>query len=149
MQEILEKRKPFGPVYEELANRGISYEDCLIDTMYLHGPAAHPLSEVEVFAGAILGKNGGLPSRRQREASTEMKDKMERDVSYTVKSILQGSDESPGQGRDEALARSIACLAVAREEPKNVVPKIGKLKSFAYVAAAVCLREIDGFHGEK
>jgi hypothetical protein len=117
--------------------------------MYQYGPAAQPLSEVEVFAGAILGKNGGLPSKRQREASTEMKDKVERDVSFTVKSILQGSGESPEQDRGEALARSIACLAVAAKEPSHVLPKIGKLKSFAYVAAAVCLREIDGLHGAK
>jgi hypothetical protein len=136
-------------VYKPLANRRISYEDCLADTMYQYGPAAQPLSEVEVFAGAILGKNGGLPSKRQREASTEMKDKVERDVSFTVKSILQGSGAFPEQGRDEALARSIACVAVAAEEPRNLFPKIGKLKSFAYVAAAVCLREIDEFHGAK
>jgi hypothetical protein len=78
-----------------------------------------------------------------------MKDKVERDVSFTVKSILQGSGAFPEQGRDEALARSIACVAVAAEEPRNLFPKIGKLKSFAYVAAAVCLREIDEFHGAK
>jgi hypothetical protein len=118
--------------------------------MYQFGPSAQPLSEVEVFAGSVLGKNGGLPSRRQREASTEMKDKVERDVSFTVNSILKGSGESQEKDRDEALARSIACLAVAAEEELgNVLPKIGKLQSFAYVAAAICLKEIEGFQGAK
>jgi hypothetical protein len=125
------------------------YANKELQTMYQYGPSSQPLSEVEVFAGSVLGKNGGLPSRRQREASTEMKDKVERDISFIVNSILQGSGESYEQDRDEALARSIACLAVAAEEPGNVLPKIGKLQSFAYVAAAVCLRQIDGFHGAR
>ena len=115
--------------------------------MYQYGPSSQPLSEIEVFAGSVLGKNGGLPSKRLRQASTDMKDKFDRDVTFTVNSILQGSGESLEMDRAEALARSIACLAVAVEEAENVFPKIGKLQSFRYVAAAVCLREIDGFHG--
>jgi hypothetical protein len=117
--------------------------------MYQYSPSSHPLTEIEVFVGSVLGKNGALPTKRLREVSTEMKDKFERDVSFTVNSILQGSGESLDLDRGEALGRSIACLAVAAEEPESVVPKIGKLKSFAYVAAATCLREIDRFHGTK
>jgi hypothetical protein len=117
--------------------------------MYQYSPSSHPLTEIEVFAGSVLGKNGGLPNKRLREVSTVMKDKFDRDVSFTVNSILQGSDESPDLGRGEALGRSIACLALAAEQPESVVPKVGKLKSFAYLAAAICLREIDGFHGAK
>jgi hypothetical protein len=117
--------------------------------MYQYSPASQPLTEIEVFVGSVLGKNGGLPNRRLREASTVMKDKFERDVSFIVSSILQGSDESPDLGRGEALGRSIACLAVAAEQPERVFPKIGKLKSFAYLAAAICLGEIDRFHGTR
>lgn len=115
--------------------------------MYQYSPSSRPLSEIEVFVGSVLGKNGGLPSKRQREFSTQMKDKVGRDISFTVNSILQKSGDLTEQDQNEALARSIACLAVAVEEPGNAMPKIGKLQSFAYVAAAVCLREIDGFHG--
>ena len=117
--------------------------------MYQYSASSLPLSEIEVFVGSVLGKNGGLPSKRLREASTEMKEKVGRDVTFTVNSILEGSGKSAKQDRDEALARSMACLAVAAEETGNVFPKVGKLQSFAYVAAAVCLREIDGFHGHR
>jgi hypothetical protein len=117
--------------------------------MYQFSASPYPLTEIEVFVGSVLGKNGGLPTKRLREASTHMKDKFERDVTFTVNSILRGSGESPGLDRGEALARSIACLAIAVEDPGDVSVKIGKLQSFAYVAAAICLREIDGFHGAR
>lgn len=147
MYEISKKREFSESVHRVVAKSETSYETCLVDTMYQYSPSSHPLSEVEVFAGSVLGKNGGLPSKQMREVEKEMKNKVERDVSFTVKSILQGFGGTQEQTRDEALARSIACLAVAAEEPGTVLPKIGKLRSFAYVAAAVCLREIDGFHG--
>lgn len=105
--------------------------------------STHPLhfiSEVEVFAGCILGKNGAQ-TKRQREYSTEMRDKHNRDVEYTVRCIKQGDGDV---SKDEALERSLACLYVARR-PGQTRPKVGVLVSFAWVAAAVCLQEVENF----
>jgi len=48
-------------------------------------------------------------------------------------------------GTNEALERSIACLYVSIHDEVTVVPYIGKLRSFAYVAAAVCMQEVERF----
>ncbi|KAL8823259.1 MAG: hypothetical protein Q9191_006023 [Dirinaria sp. TL-2023a] len=117
------------------------YEENLVDTMFeysTHPP--HYISEVEVFSGVIIGKHGAQ-NKRQRESSVSMKEKHERDVEYTVRSILQGEDNS---GTAEALERSIACLWVGC----NVVrprKKVGTLVSFGWVAAAACLKEVEKF----
>lgn len=120
-----------------------SYEENLADTMLAY--STHPphfISEVEVFSGSILGKNGAQ-SKRQREFSVTMKDKHDRDVAYTVSCIRQGLDEED-EGGKEALERSIACLAVACTTTR-VRKKVGTLVSFAWVAAGVCLREVERF----
>ena len=89
-----------------------------------------------------------------------MKEKHDRDVAYTVTSILQGQeegwdDEDGGvplydveqkSSEEEALERSIACLDIGIHEARTR-PKIGRLVSFAWVAASVCLREVDKFCG--
>ena len=120
-----------------------SYEENLIETMLqysTHRP--HPLSEVEVFSGSILGKNGAQ-SKRQREASAEMKEKHDRDVAWTVMCITRGDDDDSGE---EALERSIACLNVACNT-ERVRKKVGTLVSFGWIAAAVCLREVERMPG--
>lgn len=98
-----------------------SYESDLVDTMinYASHPA-HALSEVEVFCGHIFGyKNGGMPSKRQRENSVTMREKHERDVQRLIGLIVDGvgvdgrEDGIVGGGRGYALERSIACLALA------------------------------------
>ncbi|KAI4158772.1 MAG: hypothetical protein LQ342_007167 [Letrouitia transgressa] len=122
-----------------------AYEDSMTDTMLQF--SAHPshfVSEVEVFCGSIIGKNGSQ-SKRQREFSVSMKEKHDRDVSYTIMSILRG-EENDEDMNEEALARSIACLDVARNYA-SVRKKVGKLVSFTWVAAAVCLREVEKFVG--
>ena len=118
-----------------------SYEENLQDTMFTystHHP--HYISEVEVFSGIIIGKNGAQ-SKRQREFSVSMKDKHERDVEYIIRCILQGYGNS---GSEEALERSIACLYVGCNVVR-VRKRVGKLVSFGWVAAAVCLREVEKF----
>lgn len=98
-----------------------AYESDLVDTMinYASHPA-HALSEVEVFCGHIFGyKNGGMPSKRQRENSVTMREKHERDVQRFIGLIVDGVGEKGdgsaggGGGRGDALERSIACLALA------------------------------------
>ena len=102
----------------------------------------HPISEIEVFAGSILGRNGSQ-SKRQREFSVDMKEKHERDVAYIVLCIKRGED---GSSKEEALERSIACLDVACNTVR-VRKRVGKLRSFVWVAAAVCLRELEKLPG--
>ena len=118
-----------------------SYEDNMVDTMMSYSShPSHFVSEVEVFAGCILGKNGAQ-SKRQREYSVDMKDKHNRDIEYTVRCIKQGDGDSRN---DEALDRSIACFFVSLSNGRKR-PKVGILVSFAWVAAAVCLQEVENF----
>ncbi|KAL9009961.1 MAG: hypothetical protein Q9173_005055 [Seirophora scorigena] len=108
--------------------------------------SSHPIhfaSEVEVFAGTLIGKNGAQ-SKRQREISKSMKEKHDRDVAYTVQCILQGEEQD--FSKEEALARSMACLDVAVHE-RRTFKRFGRLVSFTWVAAAVCLKEVEKFVG--
>lgn len=121
-----------------------SYDDHLLDTMTQYSThPVHPLQEKEVFVGNIIGKTGAQ-SKRQRENSVSMKEKFERDVAFTISCIIK--DPTTGRESAEALERSIACLAVAMEE-KLARKKVGVLTSFKYVAAAVCLKEVERFQG--
>jgi hypothetical protein len=94
-----------------------------------------PLTELEAFVGNILGPTGAQ-SKNQRELSTSLKEKFDEDAAYFVKCITR-DDEDPS---DEALERSLACFAVSLE---NRSLGREKLQSFKYLAAAVCLREVD------
>ena len=103
---------------------------------------AHFVSEIEVFSGSILGKNGAQ-SKRQREFSVDMKEKHERDVAYTVLCITQGEGDKSGK---EALERSVACLYTA-STTMRVRKKVGALVSFSWIAAAICLKEVERLPG--
>lgn len=114
----------------------------MIDTMLENSfHPKHFVSEVEVFAGALIGRDGAQ-TKRQRESSTSMKEKHDRDVAYTVQCILQGEEQDVS--KQEALERSIACLDVAIHETR-IRPQFGRLVSFTWVASAVCLKEIEKF----
>lgn len=104
----------------------------------------HFVSEIEVFSGNLLGKNGAQ-SKRQREFSKTMKEKHDRDIEYTVLSITRGDD---GKSGEEALERSIACLYVACNTTR-VRKRVGALVSFVWIAAAVCLKEVENLPGSK
>ncbi|GME22105.1 RNA-dependent RNA polymerase eukaryotic-type [Neofusicoccum parvum] len=119
-----------------------TYESNLLDIMsdYSTHPQ-YPLSELEVFGGNIIGKSTGAQNRRTRERTMEMNERFERDVIFTVERITQGDDGD----RDEALARSIACLAIGITEQHRINKRVGELRSWKYIAAAVCLREIELF----
>ena len=124
----------------------LSYENLIIDTAHQYCLQPHqPLSELEVFSGTILVHSGGRQNRRVREFNTGMKERFERDAAFFVDRMLYGDYEH--EGKAEALERSLACLAVAMEEPARVARRIGELKSFRYVAAAVCLKEVERFQG--
>ena len=151
-----------------------SYEQDLLDLMYKFSPyVRQPLSELEVFCGTILGRNGAMPSKRARDSTSDMKDSFERLARETIQWIKKGDYEYDEDDEDEVndsdtiistgnlstfstgtvqeerlqqLERSIACLAVAVEEPSQVDDRYaGQLRSFAYVAAGICLNQIEQY----
>jgi 2-keto-4-pentenoate hydratase len=100
-----------------------------------------PLSELEVFVGNILGKSG-KQSKRQHDLSTTMKEQFEKDVVFIVNNIVKDGAE-PSM---EALERSVACFEVSLEIGRTR-KNSEQLVSFKYVAAAVCLKEIERCSG--
>jgi hypothetical protein len=62
-------------------------------------------------------------------------------VDYLDELLLEDYDER----EIEALPRALACLEVAATESGYKDRKLGELKSFLYVAAGVCLRELDRY----
>jgi hypothetical protein len=112
--------------------------------MYEYGPRPHtPLSEVEVFVGDILGK-AGAPSRNLRELSISMKERWEEELSFAVDCITKEGERN----ERTTLELSMACLWVGLNDPEKKVWDGGrmdelKLRSFKYVAAALCLKEYE------
>lgn len=101
-----------------------------------------PVSELEAFIGNILGKTGAQ-SKKQRELSTTMKEKFDEHSAFIVNCIVKDGRE----WSEESLERSMACLAVSLEK-KTVYKRYDNLLSFKYIAAAVCLREVDRLPGQ-
>ncbi|TVY82362.1 RNA-dependent RNA polymerase [Lachnellula suecica] len=119
------------------------YEEALLNTMtdYSQHPQ-RPLSELEAFTGNILGKTGA-PNPHQRELSKTMKEKFDEDAAFIVNCILKDGDELS----EERLVRSVACLAVSLEEDQHFYQRRERLLSFKYLAAAVCLKEVEKLPG--
>lgn len=101
-----------------------------------------PLSELEVFIGNAVGKTGAQ-SKKQRDLSTSMKERFEREVVFTRQCII-GEEDYEDEDEDTLgiLERAVACFHVSFERGRVV--KGGKqLESFGVVAAAMCLRELE------
>ena|ERR1700709_2598449 len=96
-----------------------------------------PITELEAFIGNILGRTGAQ-TRKQREDSKSLKEKLDDDEKYIIRCIVQDD----GIYSEEALERSMACLAVSLEERTGPKRK-EQILSFKYIAAAVCLREVE------
>ncbi|KAF1988383.1 RdRP-domain-containing protein [Aulographum hederae CBS 113979] len=144
-----------------------TYESNVEDTMLsfaLH--PALPLREPEVFTGTILGRSAGASNKRLRETTKDMRERFERDCLDTVYSIRYGrlyvdrdyndgneSQEEEGKetwraDAEGGLARSIAAFTVAvQEEGRKVWGVEDRLRSFAHVATAECLRQLKGVQG--
>ncbi|KAL5318216.1 hypothetical protein ACEPPN_013275 [Leptodophora sp. 'Broadleaf-Isolate-01'] len=118
------------------------YEDNLYNTMssYSEHPS-RPISELEAFIGNILGATGNQ-SKKQRDLSVTMKEAFDRDAGFVVGCMVNDDD---GEHADEALERSMACLAESLDGTSGVGGGRNSdvLVSFGYIAAAVCLREIE------
>lgn len=116
------------------------YEDSLIDVMYSFAQRhTQPLLEIEVMAGTAFG----AWNKRVKENAHDMRDRFERDVAYVRETITTDDEGST----EEVLPRSIACFALAMQEPGRKVGKQSHLQSFKYLAASVCLEELKKFHG--
>lgn len=116
------------------------YEECLLSIMVDYSDHPHrPLTELEVFVGNILGRTGAQ-SKNQRELSTSLKEKFDEDAAYFVKCIVKDGEEHS----EEALERGMACMDASLEDRS-----LGRVEllSFKYLAAAVCLREVERLPG--
>jgi hypothetical protein len=77
-----------------------------------------------------------------------MKERFNRELGYIVNCIVREEGGDAGSGKsDESLERSMACLAASLESgSRTATPATGSrqetLVGFGYVAAAVCLREM-------
>jgi hypothetical protein len=117
------------------------YEENMLEIMDTLRPTrGQPLTELEVFSGNILGKKERAPSRYIREANLEVQERFNRDVSDMTKNIVMGNGRWDGDEDSEALPRSIACFMVALET--DGWENYRTLKSWKYVAAAVCLEQL-------
>jgi hypothetical protein len=101
----------------------------------------HPLTETEIFAGNILGRDGGKQSKRVREITQSMREQLEEVLTFTISRIIDG-DYDVDDRNEEALPRAMACLAVGMDEASLGDKRVGELQSWKYIAAGVCLREI-------
>jgi hypothetical protein len=97
-----------------------------------------------VVTGAVLGS---VFVRKLHDLTSDMKERFARDVAYVKERIRYDDNGSD----DEGMSRAVACLFVGVREQGR---KIGRLEgvemwSWAYVAAGVCLEEIERSNGGK
>lgn len=117
-----------------------------------------PLSEAEAFAGTILGRQGGAQGKPLRELSKTMRERFETVVEYAVMRITRGDqimqsvddldklyDTFYDEREFEALPRALACFEVAVTQGGYRDHQVGALQSFSYIAAAVCLKELQRY----
>ena len=127
------------------------YEDQTRKTIYEYSAShSNPIMEAEVFVGTILGKDGGIPNKHAREQSMGMKDAFDRDMAFIVDAIQKGLGERDDTvDEHDALPRSIACFWVSVNDKCGTVEARPRrdLESFRYVAASVCLAELDKYLG--
>ena len=138
------------------------YENAIIELMCDYSPTpSKPLQEVEVFVGSILGKDGERPTKRVRDYAGTMRDRYDELVRYVIETILRG-DDSIRLPTEEALERTLACLSIAIDAEKarthtthsldgnsrrsaRRVAHRAELRSWGYLAATLCLRQVEVF----
>ncbi|KIX09610.1 uncharacterized protein Z518_00690 [Rhinocladiella mackenziei CBS 650.93] len=125
--------------------RGIrdEYEECIQNIAYEYSnQPSPPLTEREVFIGNILGRTGAQ-AKKQHEWSVKMKERFNDELNYIVNRIVK---DGPNKAQ-ESLERSMACLQVALEKDLGGSKRRENLVSFGYVAAAICLKEMERMFG--
>ncbi|EDN94048.1 hypothetical protein SS1G_09915 [Sclerotinia sclerotiorum 1980 UF-70] len=149
MQHVWEfvKSRSQGILWQHLRNDAMEikdiYENNMLDIMHHYSEhPSRPVSEREVFVGNILGKAGSV-SKKQRELCTSMKEKYDEIAAFIINCIIKVNDDYS----EEALERSIACFAVSLDDKGPRSTRDEPLKSFRYLAAGVCLREMERVPG--
>ena len=102
----------------------------------------HPLHEIEVVTGAVLGS---VFVRKLRDMTKDMKERFGRDVAFIRERIRYDDDGND----DEGMPRAVACLHVGVKERGRKMGRSGDtyMWSWAYIAAAICLEEIERLNG--
>jgi hypothetical protein len=128
--------------------------------MYSFEPTPHhPLTETEVFAGQILGRQNGPVGKALREQSIIMREHFQIIADHTILRMTKGDEALQNHADDldelydvkysdrefEALPRALACLEIAVTEKGGGDRRLGELQSFKYIAASVCLAELDRY----
>ena len=121
-----------------IANYIARYDSNLRDTMADYSMNfSRPLNELEAFLGTIVGMRS-VPTKRQKEASRELRERMEADIAFTTTWIATG----PGDQEVNHLGQAMACMLL------GLHPKQGTgLRSFPWLAAGMCLREVEKLRG--
>ncbi|KAK5049094.1 hypothetical protein LTR84_005517 [Exophiala bonariae] len=128
--------------------RGIraEYEECVRNVSWEYSPDwTKALSEQEVFIGNILGKTGAQ-TKRQHDLAVSMSERFDADLAYIVSLIAHNDDEEEDEDHLGGLALSVGCFLASIEDlPFDLAntQKTDGLVSFRYVAAALCLKEIE------
>ena len=109
------------------------YESHLLDVMADYSTSfARPLDELEAFLGTIVGMRS-MPTRRQKEASVDLRERMERDIAFTTAWIATGPDGT----EMNHLAQAMACMSLGLQAKGRT-----GLRSFVWLATEICLREV-------
>ena len=95
-------------------------------------PWKSSLGEVEVFVGAIVGREKS--TRRQRELSINLKEQYD----FMAKNTIY---ELKGETSRETLGKCMACLKICC--PSFGMPSAYKYRSFAWVVSSVLISEVE------
>ncbi|KAL8887549.1 MAG: hypothetical protein Q9215_004891 [Flavoplaca cf. flavocitrina] len=109
------------------------------------------LEEIEVFIGSIICRTGQR-SKRQKEFTTGMKEKYDREARAYMAAIracdgTQDLDSDKWKG----LRLSMACLDVHIKQAKSNIGRLHACRtdSFGWIAAAAVLRELEVFQKDR
>ncbi|KAL8860175.1 MAG: hypothetical protein Q9178_003439 [Gyalolechia marmorata] len=110
---------------------------------------AEVLEEIEVFIGNIICRNG-YRSKRQKEYISSMKEKYDREALMLI-AAMRENDETAGEEELKALRRSMACLYVGIQEPRERERRTegSRRDTFAWIAAAAAMRELESYQEDR
>ncbi|KAI9894076.1 MAG: hypothetical protein M1814_004846 [Vezdaea aestivalis] len=125
-----------------------SYEENIWALMHEFASSPHHTpEELEVFVGALIDRDG-KQTKRQKEYSADLKDRIERDVAHYVHAIkhkprAEGEEVTEYEEELWALERSVACVAVAADFDQPLNHRNKKLRSWGWVAVSVCFQAME------
>ncbi|EFX06378.1 RNA-dependent RNA polymerase [Grosmannia clavigera kw1407] len=133
---------------EEAAGIRSAYEDSIRSMMHSNSEnPMQPISELEVFTGALISKTGAQ-NNRQRDRSRKLREEFERISSWITGQMRPRERQQAADGRDmlEWMELCLACAhsrEVRDEDERWGNTRSDAIQSFPLVAMAALLREID------